>query len=204
MAKALVLQCNGQDIPCFPEKVDRSKLYGFVDQEVLDSQGRKCILATLGDDGKSVIEPGGTAFAQLSVEGEWLDKSTLKPVDLEGKPIVPVASTYNAPVPLTKKASVEEYLSHAIKGAYILRSDGDLSGLVAELKNGTIFTFPYSFRGGLEADVAFLIAAADGTPFLCVGAPANIQFVGLEQVAPVVDEETDSDEGDDEVDFSMM
>ena len=204
MAKALVLQCNGVDIPCFPEKVDRSKLYGFIDQEVLDSKGRKCVLATLGDDGKSVIEAGGTAFAQLSVDGEWIDKSALKPVDLEGKPITPVPSTYNAPVPLTTKATVEEYLNHAIKGAYVLRSESDLSGLVAELKSGTIYTFPYSFRGGLEADVAFLIAAADGTPFLCVGAPANIQFVGLEQSAPVVEEESDADEGDEEVDFSMM
>jgi len=204
MAKPLVLQCNGHDFACFPEKVDRSKLYGFVESEVLDTQGRKCILATLGDDGKTVIEPGGTAFAQLSIDGEWLDKTAMKPVDLEGKPIIPVQSTYNAPVPLTKKASVEEYMNHAIKGAYILRSDGDISELVNDLKSGTIYTFPYSFRGGLEADVAFLIAAADGTPFLCVGAPANIQFVGLEQAAPVIDEDADEDEEDDEVDFSMM
>lgn len=203
MARSLTFQLNGADIACSPEKVDRSKLYGFIDVEALDGKGRKCSLVTLADDGRTLIGAGGSAFAQLSPDGEWLDKATLKPVDVAGKQITPVTSTYSAPVPLTKTATIEEYLSHNIKGVYVLRAEGDLSALAAELKKGTIFTFPYSFRGGLEADVGFLIAAADGQLFLAVGQPTNIHFVGLEQAATLGDEET-TEEGEDEVDFSMM
>lgn len=202
MARTLTFQLNGADIACSPEKVDRSKLYGFIDVEALDGKGHKCTLVTLADDGRTLVGSGGSAFAQLSPDGEWLDKAALKPVDPSGKPITPVTSTYSAPVALTKTATIDEYLSHNIKGVYVLRAEGDLTALAAELKMGTIFTFPYSFRGGLEADVGFLLAAADGQLFLAVGQPTNIHFVGLEQAAVLTEEEPE--EGDDEVDFSMM
>src|SRR6185295_18921094 len=63
MAKPLVLSFGGMEIPCPLCKVERSDLYGFVEIETLDEQGRKCSLATLADDGKRVITSGGTAFA---------------------------------------------------------------------------------------------------------------------------------------------
>lgn len=205
MAKALVLKFKDADLSFFPEKVDRTKLYGFIDIEALDGKGQKCQLATLADDGRTVIGMGGTAFAQLSPDGEWLEKSKLKPVDPEGRPIVPSASSYSAPVPLAATASIEVYLSHNIKSVYILRSDGDFSGLLDELKKGAIFTFPYSFRGGLEADVGFLLADPNGNAFLAVGQPTNIHFVGLEQAAALTEEEAGGEEEAEEgVDFSMM
>ncbi|MCZ7648097.1 MAG: hypothetical protein M5U26_23030 [Planctomycetota bacterium] len=205
MAKALVLKFRDADFSFFPEKVDRTRLYGFIDIEALDGKGQKCQLATLADDGRTVIGMGGTAFAQLSPEGEWLEKSKLKPVDPEGRPITPSASSYSAPVPLTAIASIEDYLSHNIKSVYVLRGEGDFSGLLTEIKKGTIYTFPYSYRGGLEADVGFLLADPNGNAFLAVGQPTNIHFVGLEQAAALTEEDTCSEEDVEEsVDFSMM
>jgi hypothetical protein len=205
MARSLVFDLNGAQISCNPEKVDRTKLYGFIDVEALDNKGRKCQLATLADDGRTIIGAGGSAFGYLSPDGEWIEKAALKPVDPEGKPIAPVASTYGAPVPLTKTATIDEYLSHNIKGVYVLRSEGDFSKLEAELKKGTIYTFPYSFRGGLEADVGFLLAAPEGGIFLAVGQPTKIHFVGLEQPAAVSDESDEAADIEDEgVDFGMM
>jgi hypothetical protein len=203
MPRSLTFQLNGADIACSPEKVDRSKLYGFIDVEALDGKGRKCSLVTLADDGRTLVGTGGSAFGQLSPDGEWLDKATLKPVDVAGKQITPVPSSYSAPVPLTQTATIEEYLSHNIKGVYVLRAETDVTALAAELKKGTIYTFPYSFRGGLEADVGFLLAAADGQLFLAVGQPTTIHFVGLEQAATLSEEET-TEESDEDVDFSMM
>jgi hypothetical protein len=203
MARSLVFDLNGTQISCNPEKVDRTKLYGFIDVEALDGKGRKCTLATLADDGRTIIGAGGSAFGSLSPDGEWLEKTALKPVDPEGKPIAPVPSTYGAPVPLAKTATIDEYLSHNIKGVYVLRAEGDLAKLETELRKGTIYTFPYSFRGGLEADVGFLLAAPDGSLFLAVGQPTKIHFVGLEQQA-TVDESEIAVEGEEEVDFGMM
>jgi hypothetical protein len=158
------------------------------------------MLATLADDGKSVIASGGTALVTLSPDGNWLDKKACVPTDNQGNRITPVPSSYAAPVPLEKTATVDEYLSHDIRAVYQISSEADLGPLMTELKKGTIFHFPYSFRGGLEADAGFLLLAADGTPFIAIGCPTQLQFVGLEEVAAVSDDESEEDE----IDFSMM
>jgi hypothetical protein len=200
MAKPLVVKFGDAEIPCTLSRVERSDLYGFVETEALDEKGRKCTLATLADDGKSVITSGGTALVTLSPDGNWLDKKACVPTDNQGNRITPVPSSYAAPVPLEKTATVDEYLSHDIGAVYQVSSESDLDPLIAELKKGTIFCFPYSFRGGLEADAGFLLLAADGTPFIAIGCPTQLQFVGLEEIATVSDEESE----DEEIDFSMM
>ena len=204
MPRALVLKFRNKDIICTPEKVDRSKLYGFIDVEALDSKGRKCTLATLAEDGRTIVGIGGSAFGVLSPDGEWLEKSTLKAVDREGRDVKPVASSYSAPVLVSKTVTIDEYLSHNIKSVYMLNPEGQTEDLIAELKKGTIFTFPYSFRGGLAADAGFLIAGADGGFFFCVGQPTTIHFVGLEQISAPTEEDVDSEGDDDSLDFGMM
>ena len=200
MAKPLVVRFGDAEIPCNLSRVERSDLYGFVETEALDEKGRKCTLATLADDGKSVISSGGTALVTLSPDGNWLDKKACVPTDNQGNPMTPVPSSYAAPVLLEKTATVEEYLSHDIRAVYQVTNDADLAPLMPELKKGTIFCFPYSFRGGLECDAGFLLLAADGTPFIAIGCPTQLQFVGLEEVAAASDDESE----DEEIDFSMM
>ncbi len=191
-------------MPLTLEKVERSDLYGFVELETLDEQGRKCTLATLADDGKSIILSGGSAMASLTPEGSWIEKKTLIPTDNQGNKITPCASSYSAPVLLDKTASVDEYLSHDIRAVYQISTDATGDALLAELKKGTIYTCPYSFRGGLEPDVGFLLAAADGTPFFAVGSATKLEFIGLEQTAAVVVEDESASDESEEIDFGMM
>lgn len=204
MAKPLILKFGETDIPFSLSKVERSDLYGFVEVEALDEQDRKCTLATLADDGRSVIASGGSAFATLSPEGNWLEKKTLIPTDNQGKRITPVPSSYAAPVPLEKTVSIDEYLSHSIRSVYQVSSDADFGPLMAELKKGTIYQFPYSFRGGLEPDAGFLLLSADGTPFIAIGSPTKLEFVGLAQTAAIVPDEEGGEEEEDSLDFGMM
>jgi len=202
MAKPLVLSFGGVEIPLGLEKVERSDLYGFVEIETLDEQGRKCSLATLADDGRSLIGSGGISLVTLSPEGNWLQKKACIPTDNQGKKVEMVPSSYAAPVPLSEVVSIEEYLSHDIRAVYQISSEADLGGLMAELKKGTIYRFPYSFRGGLEPDAGFLLLASDGTAFMAVGSPTKLEFVGFEQSAGIADEE--SGEEEDLLDFGMM
>jgi hypothetical protein len=202
MGKSLVCAFNNANISFDPVKIDRSVLYGFKEVEVLDEQGQRCELATLADDGKTVVGRGGVTYAYLAPDGAWCDKSGLKPVDPDGHEIQPVPSSFSAPVALTEKASLEEYLSHNVRSVYLMRSEIEAPELMAELRGGTIFKFPYSFRGGLEADAGFLLAGADGNVFLAVGTPTKIEFVGLQQAAGI-EEEGDEDEAD-MFDFDMI
>ncbi len=203
MAKPLTIQFAGESVDFDLEKVDRAKLYGYVDTEVLDEAGKRCELGTLAGDGHSVVGKGGTALAYLSHDGLWKTKADLKPVDVDGKPIEPVRSTFDAPVALDTKVSVDEYLSHNIASIYQLSTAGTDEALRKELAGGAIFSFPFSYRGGLEASVGFLLTAADGQIFLCVGTPTKLEFVGLTETAAVLAEDTAGDD-DDALDFSLV
>ena len=72
MAKPLVFQWRDRQFSFAMNKVDRAKLYGFKETEVLDEQGLRCDLATLAQDGQTVIGRGGTAFGVLTVDGTWI------------------------------------------------------------------------------------------------------------------------------------
>ena len=203
MAKPLVFHFGGSDVSFSLAKIDRSRLYGYKEVEVLDEQGRRCELATLGDDGRTVLVRGGIGIGHVSADGEWLEKSELTPIDLEGHEIHPVPSSFAAPIPLEETASIDEYLEHNIRLVYVLQSDEDTSPLADELKKGTIFKFPYSYRGGLEADSGFMLMGQDENIFLAVGNPTKVEFTGLAQWAAVLEEE-ETEEETDLMDFDMI
>ncbi|MGL6075706.1 MAG: hypothetical protein ACRC8S_16240 [Fimbriiglobus sp.] len=206
MAKPLVLAYQGQEVKLNIQKVDRTKLYGFVDTEVVDEAGKSCELGTLLGDGHSLVGKGGTGLIYLSQDGLWRKKAELKPVDINGKPITPVKSTFDSVVELSNKVSIEDYLSHNIHLTYQLSpEDAPNEDLLQELKSGIIYHFPFSYRGGVSASAGFLLMGSDGNPFLCVGTPTAIEYVGLKATAAVVpDAETPEVVEDDAMDFSMV
>lgn len=207
----LQLQFQGAELTCGLNKVDRSKLYGFVKTEVVDENEEKCALATLANDGRTLIPAGGVALAYVSPTGFWRDRGNLKPVNLEGEEIEPVTSTFKAPVDLTETATIEEYLDHNIRMAYALEpktEEGEATfpeDLVKELETGTIYRFPFSYRGGLTADTAFLLQGADETIWMLVGKKTDIHLIDFQQTGGVVEEEESSGDRDGEdLDFGMM
>jgi hypothetical protein len=204
MAKPLVFQFDGRSLAFSLSKVDRSKLYGYKETEVVDEKNARCELATLAGDGRTVLGKGGVALAYLSPDGAWRDRTELKPVDLEGRPIKPVPSSFAAPVPLAEPATIEEYLDHNIRAMYQLQTEDDASGLWEQLRQGAIFKFPYSFRGGLEADAGFVLMNDQGHVFLAVGSPTTVHYIGLQQAAPVAAEEEAPEEEEADMDFDMI
>ncbi len=205
MAKQLTVQYQGQELYFGLDKVDRTKLYGYIDTEVLDEQGQLCELATLNSDGNTLVGRGGTALAMLSPDGLWRERSALKAVDPQGQLITPVKSSFDEPIPLDKTASIDDYLAHNINLVYKLETEDDVADLVEELRGGTIYTFPFSYRGGLEAYDGFLLLGSDGNLFLTAGSTPKIEFVGLAQPAGTVeDEEEAEEEGEDSFDMGML
>ncbi len=203
MAKPLVLRFGERDFPFQLDRVERSDLYGYVEIETFDDKGQRCVTAKLLSDGKTIVGSGGTALGFMSPDGLWLEKKQLTAVDADNKPITPVPSSFSAPVPVERIMTIDEYLTHNIKSAYTVTCLDDMSPIMAELKKGTIYSFPYSFRGGLEANAGFLLLAADGTPFLMVGEPTKLEFLGFDQ-ASGVEEDANETEDEDSLDFGMM
>jgi hypothetical protein len=206
MARPLVFEFRGGSIAVALEKIDRTKLYGFVETEVQDETGKKCELGTLLGDGHSIVGKGGSALAYLSADGLWCTRSELRPVDPSGRPLTPVKSSFDAPIVLGETATIDEFLSHNVHLIYQVVPAAEAPELLGELRKGTIFRFPFSYRGGVEASPAFLLLTADGNPFLCVGAPTALEFVGPAATAPAVAPEETAADGEDEdaLDFSMV
>ena len=213
MAKPLVFQFGDKEYPLHLTKIDRSKLYGSKEVEVIDESEQACELATLAEDGRTIIGKGGTGLGWVDADGRWCSKSELKPFNVDGDEIEPVKSSFNATIKLFETASAEEYLQHNIRLVYELKFEGpsespdsasDLAELIDALKDGSIFQFPYSYRGGLEADVAFMLLNEEGNLILAVGNPTDIFFVGIQSaVAAEADTGTSADE-ESLMDFDMI
>ena len=198
----LTLIFRGQTLAFDLAKIDRDRLYGYVETETVAPDGSFCASAVLAGDGHTLAGPGDTALCYLSPDGFYRTKDELHSVDArDGAAIVPAKPTFAFPVDLTGKvAAMDDYLSHNIRLVY--RLVGERTDLHSELEAGTIFTFPFSYRGGDSADAAFLIGNADGI-FLAVGTRCSVELCHLNSPATVAEEEEEEEEAD-FLDFSVM
>jgi len=200
MARKAEFSINGQSIMAELKKVDRKKIYGWSTIEVFDENGSKCKLAGLAE-GQFVMPSGSTALVTLNAKGEAVSKSTLVGVDSNGKKVEKVPSIYDEKVML-REASVDEYLSMAVKSVYQLQIDENKEALLKDLDSGKIYYFVFNYRADYEGDDAFLIS--NGTDvFAITGMSTDLEFIGLEDnEQELVSEETEAVE--DDMDFAMF
>jgi hypothetical protein len=203
MARPLVLSLDGQEYPVTLIKIDRDKLYGRVEIEAFDEKGREASLKILAADGKTLIDKGGTALATVTEKGDSIDRSDLIPVNEDGDKIEQVPSSFSE-TNVLKSASVEDYFLQIVKTAYLLQphEDADIGPLKDQLSTDAIYTFPFSYRGGIEHDNAFVIGAG-GEAFMVIGKQAEFQFVKLNQAA-VMDSTEEQEISADDLDFDLM
>ena len=123
MAKQIKFVYEKEPVAFDMEKVDRTKLYGSKSLEVVDEDGHPCRLITLAADGRSLIGKGGTGTGQIDADGNWIEKTEMKPVDLSGNEITPVKSSFSAEIELDEEVSPAEYLNHKIRLTYRLEAE---------------------------------------------------------------------------------
>ncbi len=209
MARSLEFTFGGNTFAREIEKLDRTKLYGSVVVETINADGDICKLSTLASDGRTLIPAGGTAFGYMNPDGEWIDRSDLVPVDAKGKPLVEMESSFKAPTEIAEAVSVETFLDHSIRLCYRLTGDDPLpQPLLKDLEQGKIFRVPFSYRGGIDPDVAFILQGDRGSVWMLIGEESGVGFIGLEEAAlcgadKAQVEDDDGDEGDG-LDFSML
>jgi hypothetical protein len=205
MARALVLELDGEQFSVAIKKIDRDQLYGSVEIEAYDEKGNPASLLILAADGKTLLDRGGTALATVDEKGNSIERSTLKAVSSTGKEITPVDSSFNVTNKL-EKAEVEDYLSQIVKSIYVIDpfdETSDLSYVKAHLGEGTIYKFPFSYRGGgIEPDNAFVIGNKTDA-FMIVGKTARFQFAKLNQ-AVQLDSYEEQEISADDIDFDLL
>jgi len=198
MPRALKFKYGGSEFECELNKIDRQKLYGSVDVETRDIDGNRCGLATLANDGKTLIPYGGTAMGYISSDGEWVERTALKPVDLSGNELPLLSSSFDITIELEKTATLEEFLNYSSRLVYLMGTDDDFAPELVEE-----FRFDFLYREGISADPAFLLGTSDGLIWMMVGKPSAIEYVGLDQAAVCFVGKEDDEEVE-EFDFEML
>lgn len=207
MARTIEFDISGTVVAAEMHKVDRSKLYGSVEVETLSIDGEPCTLATLASDGRTLVPHGGTAMGYVNDQGEWVNRSDLVAVDLLGSELPQVESSFSAPIEALERVDLDTFLDHSIRLVYRLEVPGEggevLSGA---LEGGAILRLPFSYRGGVEADPAFLLADGAGEVWFLVGNRNDVELVGLDpvMVGPTAEDDDSPDDGGDPLDFGML
>lgn len=208
MARKLEFQFGSGTFTCTIEKVDRSKVYGHVATKVYDANDKPCELATIARDGRTIIPFGGTASGYVNTEGLWIDRDELVPIDRDGKSIDEVPSSFKAPIKLEQEVMIEEFLNHPIRLTYLLSNNTDINpDLHTKLKTGSIYKFPFSYRGGIHYDPAFMLLDEEENLWMLIGHKSDIEYLGFEQAAICAARANDEAEDDDEnkaFDFDML
>jgi len=210
MPRSLEFTYKGKTFSREIEKLDRRKLYGSVVVETINADGALCKLSTLANDGRTLIPAGGTAMGYMNPGGEWVDRGDLVPVDAKGNPLVEMESSFKAPTKIAEEVSVEVFLNHAIRLCYRL-NDGDPmpKPLLTALSKGKIFKIPFSYRGGVDPDVAFILQGEKGSIWMLIGEETGVEFIGLEEAAlcgadrAQIDDDEEDGAGDG-LDFGML
>lgn len=202
MARALTFALDGVDYTASPVKVDRRKLYGWTQTVALDDAGRECVLASMDGSGTFIIPAGGTGLGVLTPQRQWVDRAQLKAVTSDGGDAPMLASSFDAPVDLTRQVSSDELLDCNITAVYELDGGARLAQALGE----RIVWFEYAYRAGYTSSEAFVLAA-DDQAFMLVGYRSNFEFIGLTQVEGLDEDDLDADDDDndsDDIDFSMF
>ena len=202
MPRTLTLSLDGEEFAVRLVKIDREKLYGSVDIEAFDEKGKPAEIKVLDADGRTLMDKGGTALVTVDEKGNSVDRSSLKAVDEHGDPIEKVPSSFDGPNVL-KKGEIDEYLDQIVKSVYLLApADGPIDILNDHLADGQLYKFPFSYRGGIEHDNAFVVGSRSDA-FMIVGRTAALKFVSLNQAAQL-DAVEEKEIAAEEIDFDLM
>lgn len=201
--REIVVSYAGEESAFKFARVDRAKLYGRKERVILDENGERCVAAYLTADGAALVPPGGTAHVYVDETFDTIERSELKAVDDDGKPLEVIASTLGVPQPL-EPTRAERLLDHVAQSVYQLDTEALGPELQKALADGELFETQYNYRDGYEADRLFLLQNEEGT-FALVAKATGFEFISRE--APPQEElpaDEEADELEDDLDFSMM
>lgn len=184
-------------------KVDRAKVYGYVEELVLDSSGNPCTTASLLDDGQTLILAGATAMKTVDDAMNEVDKKILKTVYLDGKDAIMVPSSYDGEIELNK-TSLDSLFNLEVATVYQLSWEDEASKkeMLIALENTAVYEFVFNYRADYEGADAVVISAQNEV-FVLTGRMLAFDYLENKTAAPIVEEVT-AEAVEEEMDFGML
>lgn len=201
MAKNINFKSGKKSWAAAITKVDRDKVYGYVEEVVTDANGKPCVLAGLLDDGSTVVLPGATAMKTVDPDNREVDKKTLRTVYLDGRDAELIPSSYDGDVNL-QPATMDDLFDLEVTAVYQLNfeGDGDKKSALEALKADPVMRFMFNYRADYEGADALMIAAQNEV-FLLTGRKLEFPYLHNEVVPVIVETEETTEE---DTDFGML
>lgn len=203
MGKQLKFILGKQIFEAAITKVDRDKVYGFVEEVVTDKNGNPCATGNLLDDGQTVILSGATAIKTVDAKGAEVDKKSLKTVYMDGSDAVLVPSSYDGEIEL-QAATLDDLFNLEVSTVYQLswEDEGAKISLCKALEGGKVYRFVFNYRADYEGADAVVIASQNEVFFLT---GRMLEFDYLEnKIVVVVEETVQVAQEEEDVDFGML
>lgn len=203
MARAIVLNLDGEVSRSGLTRVTRDKVYGKKRRIVVDGADAECTRGMLTVDGATVLASGSTASVTLDghfTSVERRDLTAVDPVSHEELPTLP--STLDTEQPLSGPVDPRHFLDHVVKSVYELAPDELGTKLMAALGEGQILETRFNYSKGLRDSPLFVLQNTEGV-FALVA--EQTQFEPCRPDAqPIIDEDEDDPFEDDDLDFGMF
>ena len=203
MAKAIQFNAGKLTFAASLTKVDRDKVYGYIEDKVNDNKGNPCTMGSLLDDGKTIVLVGATANKTVDASFNELDKKKLKVVYQDDKDAVLVPSSYDGEVLLTL-TSLDDLFNLEVTIVYQLDFEDALQKKSVSdfLASGKVARFIFNYRADYEGADAILIANMNGI-FALTGRIIDFPFLKneLEPISETLIEQPIKLE---EMDFGML
>ena len=159
MAKNLTFVIDKQKFAAGIIKVDRDKVYGFIEEVVSDKSGNTCETGNLLDDGQTLILSGATALKTVNANNQEVDKKTLKTVYLDGKDATLIPSSYEGEIELAK-GNLDNLFNLEVTTVYQLTWEDEVSKttILKQLEGGNVFHFIFNYRADYEGADAMVLS----------------------------------------------
>ena len=203
MAKNLTFVIDKNKFQAAITKVDRDKVYGFVEEAVTDKQGGICMSANLLDDGKTLILSGATALKTVNEKMEEVDKATLKTVYLDGSNAVLIPSSYDGEIKL-EPCSLDDLFDLQVDTVYQLIWEDETSKkeMLGLLQDGNVYRFVFNYRADYEGADAIVVGNGQDV-FVLTGRLEPFEYLENKTVPPP-EEPAELQTEQEEVDFGML
>ncbi len=202
MARLVKFNIGTESFDAAINKLDRDKVYGWIESVATDFAGNICLTASLLNDGRTMVGSGGIAQKTVDRNNVEVDKSTLvaKLPDVSMAVLQP--SIYEQPVTLIA-ASIEDLLDLDVTAVYELTFDDPeiKSKMQSKFLDNAVYSFPFNYRSDYEAADAFMLFNGS-VFFVLTGNKNQFKFLTNEISEPIVVEETEVSE--EELDFGML
>jgi hypothetical protein len=203
MARQAAFNIGGSIFRAGINKIDRDKIYGYVEEHTYDVNGDECSMGSVLNDGSTFVLSGATAIKKVDEQLHEVEKSEIKTVKIDGSEPELIPSVFDIESQL-KEDDLEKVLDLQVELAYQLsfENDADRDIALSKLKTDKAYSFVYNYRADYEAADAYIISNGKEI-FALTGTVLKFEFLDNKTIIPIEENEEESAEEED-IDFSMF